>query len=271
MKFNLIYHIYPPKGNQTWKDNIDRLKHYIHIFNNKKIVNIATGEGLAPPEEIFGYFNDPSIRFIETPNSPDLGEVVAFEKLLKKVFSLDPGESTFYAHTKGSSRGKQRCAWPIQMWYEHMYKYNLENPQKIEKILSKAPCCGCLKENGNWDHYNPAPEANFPFSNWYYAGTFFWFNHADLFTKDWRSIERNRWGVEMYLSKFFSGEDAACVFFNGPENIYFNPNKRTFWWFAMLPCNKIRNFEKYVLTSKKWCDFLIKKILKYMLMSKKKK
>lgn len=238
MQFNLIYHIYAPQGNKTWMDNIDYLKRYIHIFNNKKIVNIATGEGLCSPEEIRKYFNDPTIQFIETPNDPKLGEVAGFKKLLERVYSLDPNEATFYAHAKGASHRKKRCPKTIRMWYECMYKYNLQNPKEIEDILTESACCGCFKYNKKWNEIAPWALPDIPFSDWHYSGTFFWFNNAKIFNKDWGYIAQNTHGTEAYLSKFFSREESFCIFLDIPKGLSYHTYSKLFWWVVVWPCQK---------------------------------
>ena len=137
-------------------------------------------------------------------NEPGQGETVSFIRMLERVCSVDSDEITFYAHTKGVRHEGPRLKANM-LWADYMYRYNLSNIERVKKILRKYPCCGCFKRVC-------APSTFPPFSKWHYVGTFFWFNHRALFSRNWRDITESRYGTEAYLSKFFSVKEAYCLF-----------------------------------------------------------
>jgi len=229
MKTNLIYHITPFIENKAWIENIQCLSRYMQIFNNKKIVNVAIGENCHNLEEVKKYFNSYDVEFITTPNNPELRETASFIKLLEKIYSLDPNEITFYAHTKGVTRTKgDSLGEAVRLWYEYMYRYNLSNIEKVRKILTKYPCCGYFK--------GVARPPWFPeFSRWHYSGTFFWFNNYALFSKNWRDIALERFGTEAYLSRFFSNNEAHALFMNSRHELY----DIDYWRGVVFPFEKL--------------------------------
>ena len=50
-KLNIIYHFSPIKNNM-FEYHISKLREYIPKFNNKRVVNIATGDGLYSPDYV---------------------------------------------------------------------------------------------------------------------------------------------------------------------------------------------------------------------------
>ena len=94
----------------------------------------------------------------------------------------------------------------------------------VEEILKKYPCCGILKKGyhkkDEWCHYDVP---------WHFSGTFFWFNNKRLFSKDWKNINvLNRFGVETYLSNYFSDKEAFCLKYNLKREHY-NPFSLNVW------------------------------------------
>ena len=240
MKTNLIYHIAPFRGNEVWIKNIQCLLKYIRIFNNKKIVNVATGENCHNLEEVKKYFAGYDAEFITTPNNPELRETASFIKLLEKVYSLDSGEITFYAHTKGVSRASGgSCGEAVRLWYEYMYRYNLSNIEKVREILKKYPCCGYFKIAKQIPWF---PE----FSRWHYSGTFFWFNNYALFSKNWQDIALERFGTEAYLSRFFSSKEAYALFMNYKHELY----DIDYWQGVVLPFERLTKVNENLFNRK---------------------
>ena len=209
MKRNLLYFIYPAAANDEWRQNVTHLRQYFNVFNHKKIITVAQGPGTVPAAYVERELSGLNATLKTIANDERLGEVPAFLGALEQVASQDPDEITFYAHAKGVTPNRPE---PVQRnlrrWRDLMYDHCLGNPARVERILRRHPCCGCFKK------YGPAlPEEDV---DWHYSGAFFWFNHARLFSQDWKTIGASRYAVEGFLPRFFSRADAYCLVADDP-------------------------------------------------------
>ncbi len=186
MKRNLYYFICPLQG-EVWRWNVRRLGDHWDAFNHRKLVVIATGEGLAPPDEVMGCFHDPALRFMTTPNDPTLRQTASFLTGLEFLQSESPDEATFYGHAKGASHW-DRTLLNVLRWTDAMYVMNLSSPSLVEALLLRHPSVGCFRQS--------MPHAG---SSWHFSGTFFWFRHDAVFRRAWRSIQMSPHGVESWL------------------------------------------------------------------------
>ena len=212
MKRNLIYYVCPFESSRTeWIQNLRVLNHYLHTFNGKKIITIAQGKNIAHITDVREVMCDMGIDGCDIhtiDNNPELGEVIPFMKMMRLVESTSPNEITFYAHAKGVrprySGGNLGFALKnIRIWRNAMYYFLLNDIDKIENILSEHPCVGCFKMLGGL----PVP--------WFYAGTFFWFNHSKVFSDvNWQRIKLRFDGVECYLAEQINVEDSYTLIDN---------------------------------------------------------
>lgn len=199
---NLLVHIYP-KDNVMLDFNLDYISKYIHIFNGKKIINVAQGSGLLNLDQFKNKLIKKGVDIKDiiftTNKNNSLQEVEPFIKnLLPKVKSLNENEITFYCHSKGTS--KKSFDIP-KLWAKLMYENNLKDIRKIEKCLKKYPCCGILKKG--------IGKAGGLKSPWHFSGSFFWFKNKELFSKNWKKINaKHRCGVEIYLPLHFKSKEA---------------------------------------------------------------
>ena len=214
-KTNLIYYIAPFKG-EMWKWNVQELSRFKSSFNNKKIVYIATNKDFISPDNVkkeFELNGFEDVEFHLIPNDEAIGECVALYKMLDTVYSLDEAEYTFFAHAKGVTRETVRkkswCSLSAnKTWIKKMLIHNLISPEKIHRKLSESPCFGIMKSSFEdrklgWYFIDSK-------YRWIYAGGFFWFNNAQLFSKDYKSIKfKKRYTIESYLSNFFTDEEAG--------------------------------------------------------------
>jgi hypothetical protein len=166
-KLNLIYHIAPFKKNDVWKDNIRKLKRYLHVFD-RKFVAISVGKPLHHPKLVINEFADPDIEFLIVKNKLNLKEFVSFVPLLKKVKSLAKDEATFYAHAKGvfCNRDIPHKNLAVACWRNMMYHYLLNDVDKMKDLLAKYKAVGFFRY---------IQEKYTQGAYWHYAGTFFWF------------------------------------------------------------------------------------------------
>lgn len=212
---NLAYHCCAFKRNGEWRKNVERLSQYAHVFNGRKVVTITTGVDIEPPdvvESAFAALGD--VEFIRHVNDPDLWELPGFLQKFAMLESTDPNEATFYSHAKGV-----RYDWdvqdyflePIRRWRNRMYDECLGDVGRVEAALASHATAGCFRVHaGN----NPLPA-----TQWYYAGTFFWFNHAELFARDWRmdvEAHANPYIVEAWLGRIFTLDESYCLYGDNP-------------------------------------------------------
>lgn len=206
-KFNLIYHI-TPTANYRW--NIEQLVKRWDLFTGNKLFAIARGDGFDKLENVLALFPEP-IDYILVDNHPELRETHSLAALLLRASLWDKGDATFYAHTKGITRGGDLA---VQLWTEAMYHFNLDYPERLNNLLDKFPIVGCCKRKGKFSHF---PKE----STWHYSGTFYWFRNRDLFgRKNWIAVPQGRYGAEAYPSVIFKEDEAGALFGDGFKNGY---------------------------------------------------
>jgi hypothetical protein len=190
---NLVYHCYPD-GNWRW--NLERLFDKLHIFNGKRVACVVSGVNsdnmLGAIRELTGH----GFHLVVKPNDRKLCDSVAFLEMLGVVQSADAEEATLFAHTKGATSGQQN-------WGELMYSWCLDHADEMLDGLRTHPVAGtrkCVVANPQHFPYNSA---------WHYSGSFCWYRHDALFSRDWNARPPvNRYFVECYPSLFFSADEA---------------------------------------------------------------
>lgn len=219
---NLLYHIYPIRGNGIWQWNVDNLKKRINLFNGKRIIAVAINRVTDSMDDVKASFAGERIdEFIQIPNNPRLREVASWEPLWSRVRSLDENEITFYGHAKGVTRPFNPGS-TIQRWVELLYEANLDYYPIVAKLLDIYPIAGALKKLGRGFQSSR--------SEWHYSGTFYWVRNRDFFLKEWRHIDQKWWGTESWPGVHFSQMEAGVIFGEGaipPMDMYgaatFNP------------------------------------------------
>jgi len=205
MKKNLLYYMYPVDSPML-HFNIRKLSEVQDVFDRKIIYAGLDENTISELEvkqllELYG-IKDAELRIRE--NDPQLGDGAFFVNMLAEVKSTDPNEVSFFAHAKGVSPNRKNKVWEESTWIERMYELNFTHMNRIESRLRLYPCVGAFKV-GQHKHSVPAP--------WYYAGTFFWFNHKKVFErKDWFIPgEPNRYRAEAYLGVRFEDREAPRI------------------------------------------------------------
>lgn len=207
---NLLFHLFPVKET-IWTWHAQELVRYRDVWNGKKIVVLAVGAGTADEDVVRDILSPLGAEILVRPNSAYYGETAHFLEALSRLESKNPREVTFYAHAKGVTR-TERTNW-IRRWCDAMYRLNLGNVDVTDRLLAAHEAVGAFRLIKN---HSGSP--------WHYSGTFWWLRHDALFSRDWRTIEDGRWGVEGYpgkhipLEKSFSlTEDnvSADLLYNG--------------------------------------------------------
>lgn len=222
---NLIYHITPFASNDIWLRNVRQLLRRMDLFNGKRVIAVATGEGLVAPDQVCAAFGNHQVEIITRPNSSQLRENATFLPLLESVADPDPHKATFYAHAKGV--GKDVCCLGdpkgSRYWRNAMYHELLDDWSRIDELLIDSAIVGthCRQHNEN-HHIYPDGQSS---SSWHFAGTFFWFRNDAVFsTKKWRDVwQPTGWGAEAWPGRLFEFEQSTCVAYDGLEDVY-NPD-----------------------------------------------
>lgn len=203
---NLIYHV-TPIANYKW--NIEQLVKRWDVFTGTKVIAIAVAKEFDSIDDVTKLFPKDA-KFFPVLNHPELRETHSLATLLLEASKFDRAGTTFYAHTKGVTRGDDPA---VTAWTDAMYHYNLDDIQKVDKQLQQYAITGCCKRRGKF--------ANFPrLSTWHYSGTFFWFRNKDLFDKNWTAVPQIRYGAEAYLSLLFKDLEAGCLWADKFHNGY---------------------------------------------------
>lgn len=236
---NLLYHIYPVKGNGAWQWNVEQLCGRLKAFNGQKIVAIVTDPptgrlpdptgphqpdrgrvipGCDTADEVKAEFARrwpyDDITFMEFDNDPSLREVKPLIPMLEQIVTDDPYSVTLYAQAKGTTRAIGHVA---RRWTEALYEIMFDHfPLAIEQ-LNSYHCTGCFKKLG------PGWSREQTHSDWHYSGSYFWFKSAELFNRQWTKIDQFWSGIEPYPSQQFRADESGCMFLEGkvPEiNLY---------------------------------------------------
>jgi hypothetical protein len=222
---HLLYHITPFATNDIWFRNVRQLLKRIDLFNGRRVIAVATGEGLASPEEVRAAFGRHEIELLPYPNSRELRENATFLQLLERVKSIDPTEATFYAHAKGVAKDVLCSGDPLgsRYWRNAMYHELLDDWGRIAELLEEYPVVGTHRR------HHPEQPTIYPdgqsSSDWHFAGTFFWFRNRDVFaTERWRDVwQLTGWGAEAWPGRMFAFDQSACVAYDGLIDHY-NPD-----------------------------------------------
>jgi PAS domain-containing protein len=224
-KRNLLYHVTPFASNDIWLRNVRQLVNRLDLFNGRRLIAVATGEGLASPDEVRAAFGQHEVEILPHPNSRELRENATFLKLLEQITSTDPTEATFYAHAKGVAKDIHCSGDPLgsRYWRNAMYHELLDGWERVAELLEEYPVVGSHRRH-HPHHPTIYPDGQSS-SDWHFGGTFFWFRHRDVFATDrWREVwQPTGWGAEAWVGRMFSFDQSACVAYDGLEDAY-NPD-----------------------------------------------
>lgn len=214
-KRNLIYHVFPFADNMACFENLIQLKRRWHLFNGRRIIAIATGPRLVPPNAVSNHLGT-DCEYIHVKNDPRLRDVASFQTMLTMVRTTATDEATFYAHTKGTAphhRDKPDKRVAIRYWRNRMYHELLDRWKQVAMVLRNHATCGTYKiDYSQIPHYEMLSPTGVRWGNWHYAGNFFWFRHDCIFRNPhWSEIPDDPYAAEMWLGHFLPAEHAATV------------------------------------------------------------
>ena len=207
---NLIYHIWPKRGNGTWQWNIEQLRKRIDLFDGLRSIAVVTDHDSDSLEDVQSMLHGVRVdNWLALANNPQLGEVTTFRKLVESVSQM-PGV-TFYGHAKGVSYDNPN---ETREWTDMMYQICLDDIEHVLTSLKLNPMAGPFT-NTEWDEGNK--------HGWHYSGTFFWFRNQDVSEKRWpEEVMQSRWGVELWPGSLFKLEEVGVLFGQNCGRMY-NP------------------------------------------------
>lgn len=219
---NLIFHVYPLLGAEwNWHWHFDKIAENAEKFNGVISIAIVTGPGLASPEIVKNRLSGvPVNHWIIEPNEKRLGETVTFTRLLETVETTDPNSITFRGHCKGVTHRRNgiEAPWANLMWDACM------DIESAEDALASHVFAGPMKCH--------EPLVSKQRYRWFFAGTFFWFRNADVFSRDWREMEQTRWFPEAWPGVIASNEESACLLHDFTDGSVLRP---TYWHGVVVP------------------------------------
>jgi hypothetical protein len=194
-------HIYPRCDSDAWKWHLTKIGGYLDRFNGSKIIAAVIDEYCDPGWKDLVPAGVDRISFV---NDPRYRETITLGPLLELVRSGDSHEATFFCHSKGITRGGNPL---IQAWSELMYSACLDYIDSVKMILFMNPTVGAIRKvgegfDGSW-------------SDWHFTGSFYWLRHDELYSRNWRMMDFNWYGVESYPSIIFPLQNSAHVVLTG--------------------------------------------------------
>lgn len=224
---NLIYHIWPKKGNGVWQWNVSELLKRIDQFDGTRSIGIATSEDADAVEAVRASFAGIRIdNWIIAENKPDLGEVVTFSQLLNTVPHDD--SVTFYGHAKGVKYDNPE---ETREWTSMLYEVCLDDPAFVDASLEQYPISGPFINEEHWKEIT---------HGWHFAGSFYWFNNASVFDmSNWSDVQQCYWGSETWPGCHFSRDQAGALFGTGVGRLYdLSELERMRGWLSEWRANK---------------------------------
>jgi len=222
---HLLFHVYPVGGNGAWQRNVSRLVERLRLFNGKVIVAIATdpltgrkpdptgphppdkGRHFAPCDDVetvkaaFGEWRE-RVEFLVVENDPHLREGVSFLPMMERLPN-EAGHCYLYAQAKGTTRRPSHIA---HRWNEAQFVVYLDYWPLVAEQLATFPVTGAFKKLG------PGWKPEQAKSDWHYSGSWWWGRTADLFARDWRTMDQFWSTIEPYPSQKFLASEAGTLF-----------------------------------------------------------
>ena len=202
MKRHMLFHVCPLiSGGEVWRKHVSHIRSHAHLFNGKIVIGIVRGEGLESPETVQDAMKGISVTDWVIEGNTHVHESTTFVKMLERI-QWEPG-ITFRGHCKGVSHpsGKVEHEWADVMWRICM------DIKSVDKAMETHVFAGAFKIQ---EGASREPDAY----RWFFAGTFFWFQNAAVFARNWRAGHRewDRWYAEWWPGDLATNKEAHCLF-----------------------------------------------------------
>ena len=206
---NLIYHIWPRKGNGVWQWNVEQLLKRIEQFDGVRSLGVATSPDSDALVDVQRAFDGVRVdNWVEFPNDPHMGEAQTFIKLIETL-PVGDGSITFRGHAKGV---KYENPLEHRDWTEMLYEICLDDPEHVAATLGQYPVAGPFCVDNRWPGGNQF--------GWYFSGGFYWFT-ADILKKpNAKQIRRDYWGAELWPGEHYDRKDIGILFGQNCGHLY---------------------------------------------------
>ena len=206
---NLIYHIWPRKGNGVWQWNVEQLLKRIEQFDGVRSIGVATSADADNLVEVQRTFDGVRVdHWIEFPNDPQMGEAQTFVKLIECV-PVGDNSITFRGHAKGV-----RYDDPLlhREWTEMLYEICLDDPDHVAAALEQFPLAGPFCVDNRWPGGNRF--------GWYFSGGFYWFTSDILQKPNATAIRNDYWGAELWPGQHYDRTEVGVLFGQNCGHLY---------------------------------------------------
>jgi hypothetical protein len=190
------------------------------LLDGQLLFSVVQGGDLLPLSKVERYLRrhvaseaQDRLRFFPVQNTASEAWAI-LDLLLPQIATLSADEATFVAHAKGTSPQRAECI-PVWIWADLLYAHDLPPRPVLESVLQKYACAGSFRS-----HAKPPGQQ----CAWHYSGTFFWFNHARVFNREWLPRVHNRYVLEAWLGSFVPESESHCFF--GAERQAFYTRER---------------------------------------------
>jgi len=206
---NLIYHIWPRKGNGVWQWNVEQLLKRIEQCDGVRSIGVATSPDSDALVDVQRAFDGVRVdNWVEFPNEPAMGEAQTFVKLLETL-PVGDGSITFRGHAKGV---KYDNPTEHRDWTEMLYEICLDDPEHVAATLGQYPVAGPFCVDNRWPGGNRF--------GWYFSGGFYWFT-ADILKKpNAKAIRRDYWGAELWPGEHYDRKEIGILFGQNCGHLY---------------------------------------------------
>jgi hypothetical protein len=221
-----LYHVFPWKFNDVWKQNVDVLALWCdNAFNGRRIAAIATDGHCEPYDQVAALMESLGFECHHFKNDPQLREAITFGPLLKMVETTDPATAVFYGHTKGNTTRDGKIGSKI--WRNVAYRELVREWERCVKLLEDYAAVGIHRIAWPEGGRIPYP-TKLNHGSWMFAGTFFWFRADAVYTvPGWDFVPEDRYGAEAWLSGVLPPGETKSVYQLWPEYQY--PSPSPYW------------------------------------------
>jgi Uri superfamily endonuclease len=196
-----MFHLYPLKGREwNWHWHIDQIRKHQDKFNGRIVIGVGVDAKTATIEEVQSLFDGIRVDNWLRADNNKLAETLTHVEMLTLLQTDDPNAVIFRAHTKGVTKTRDAVE---QKWAEIMWTGNMDLPS-VEDALASHGTCGVMRSQTPLVKKKPG--------DYFFAGSFYWMRAKEVFERDWKAKENNRWWVEYAPTHLFPFAESACIF-----------------------------------------------------------
>jgi len=198
---HLMFHLYPLRGNEwNWHWHIEQIRQHQDKFNGKIVIGVGVDKRTAAFDEVQRLFDGICVDHWLRVDNTKLAETLTHVDMLAMLKTDDPNSVIFRGHSKGVTHQRDSVE---QKWAKIMWAGNMDLPS-VDDALASHLTCGVMRSQTPLVRRKPG--------DFFFAGSFYWMRAKEVFERDWRWKENNRWISEYVPSHLFEFAESACVF-----------------------------------------------------------